>query len=379
MAGNWGATLLLASSALGCALGCGGSGGGDVWNDDGGSGAAGDDDDAASGPTGGNAGDDDDDDDAASDDDDDDAPDEDDDGADETGGDIKLDVGAAETGGIGGGCAEGDEDCNCTAVDVLFVIDNSGTMCTKQEQLAAAFPGFVTAMFEALPSGTDLHVGITTSGFAPGGSHSETNCVAQEDLATIEEHYVRPGDGMVAGNGLQGRLYEHDGMRWFEADTSNAAHEVALTNWFTAAATGVGCGVSSFEFNASGAAWALHPDNAATNEGFLRDEGAVLVLFILTDEGDQSIEVESLEFLHDTVTDAKAGCGGDACIVAGGLLPAYCPAGTNGSLSFLETFGPNPTVGDIGFGFGPVDYESTVGDTFANVVAAACDEIVPEG
>lgn len=378
MAGKRGAPLLMMSSALVMSLGCGSSDGDDVWNGGGDGATRGNDGDAThgGGADGTDRGDDDDDDDAATLDA---GDDDDDDTVDESGGGIKLDVGAAETGGIGGGCAEGDEGCSCTAVDVLFVIDNSGTMCTKQEQLAAAFPGFVTAMFEALPSGTDLHVGITTSGFELGGSHSETNCVAQEDQATIEAHYVRPGEGMVAGNGLQGRLYEHQGMRWFEADTSNAADQAALTNWFTAAATGVGCGVSSFEFNASGAAWALHPDNAATNDGFLRDEGAVLVLFILTDEGDQSTEVESLDFLHDTVVDAKAGCGGDACVVAGGLLPTYCPAKTNGSLAFLETFGAAPTVGDIGFGFGPVDYEATVGDTFATVVAAACDEIVPEG
>ena len=69
----------------------------------------------------------------------------------------------------------------------------------------------------------------------------------------------------------------------------------------------------------------------------------------------------------------------DACVVAGGLLPQYCPAGTNGSLAFLESFGAAPTVGDIGFGFGMVDYAAIVGDTFAQVVAQTCDDIVPEG
>lgn len=299
-----------------------------------------------------------------------------DDGSDDDG--PKLDVGSADTGGIPGACTEG-ETCNCTAVDVLFVIDNSGTMCTKQEQLAAAFPDFATAMFGALPSGTDLHVGITTSGFALGGSHSENNCVAQESLDVIEDHYVRPAEGLVDDNGLQGRLFSWEGLSYFAADTADPADEAALASWFTGAATAVDCGVSSFEFNASGAAWALHPDNAAHNAGFLRDEDAVLVLFILTDEGDQSTEVETMQFLHDTVTAAKAGCGGDACIVTGGLLPAYCPAGTNGSLAFLESFGGNPTVGDIGFGIGMVDYAATVGDTFATVVAQTCDDIVPEG
>lgn len=289
---------------------------------------------------------------------------------------IVLDVQSAETGMVGG-CE--DEECTCSSVDVLFVIDNSGSMCSYQEQLAAAFPGFVDAMFDALPLGTDLHVGITTSGFELGGSHSENNCVATESQPMIDQFYVRPSEGMVAGNGLQGRLLEWSGQRYFTADTSNAAHRLALSNWFSGAASSVGCGVSSFEFNAGGAAWALHPDNAATNDGFLRDEGAVLVLFILSDEADQSLDVETLSFLHDTVTTAKQACGGDACVVTGGLLSEFCTDATNASDQFLSSFGPIDARGSIGSPFMVPDYSTVVGNTFASVVAETCDDIVPEG
>lgn len=328
--------------------------------------------------------------DGASDDDDDnpddaDNPDDDDDadgtgpsGDDDDDDDIKLDVGSPDAGGGLGGCAEG-EACTCTAVDVLFVIDNSGSMCFYQDELAAAFPGFVDAMFDALPSGTDLHVGLTTSGFELGGSHSESNCVAQETQQVIDDYYVRPGEGAVAGNGLQGRLLEWDGQRYFAADTADDADRQALAGWFSGAATSVGCGVSSFEFNASGAAWALHPDNAATNDGFLRDEDTVLVVFILSDEADQSLDVEALDFLHDTVVDAKAGCGGDACVVAGGLLSPWCSGAMNASEQFLQSFGGGATIGSIGSPFEMPDYGKVVGETFAQVVAQACDDIVPEG
>src|SRR5438105_581212 len=53
----------------------------------------------------------------------------------------------------------------CSAVDMLFLIDNSSSMIPKQQKLAAAIPSFIDAMFEKLPHGTDLHVGITTTDF----------------------------------------------------------------------------------------------------------------------------------------------------------------------------------------------------------------------
>ena len=295
-------------------------------------------------------------------------------------GGLRLDVPQGGDDGIGPCDPATDPTCSgCTAVDVLFVIDNSGTMCSKQQNLNAAFPGFVDAMYDALPPGTDLHVAVTTSGFSLGGSHSESNCVAQEPLSTLQQFYTRPTEGTVMGNGLQGRLYEQDGRRFYAVDTSDPSSKAGLSAWFTAAASGVGCSVSSFEFNASGAAWALHPSNAATNDGFLRDEGAALVLFILTDEGDQSLDVETVQFLHDTVVDAKPICGED-CIIPGGLLPTLCPDGTNGSLEFLESFTNPPITGDIGGFFGPPpDYEAVVGNALATVVAETCEEIIPAG
>lgn len=294
---------------------------------------------------------------------------------------IRLDVGdGGGTGpGEGGECDPSvDEECGCTMVDVLFVIDNSGTMCSKQQQLGAAFPTFVDAMYDALPGGTDLHVGITTSGFELGGSHGESNCAANEPQATIDQYYTRPTEGMVAGNGLQGRLYEHDGMNYYAVDTGDAGAKDGLKDWFSAAASGVGCSVSSFEFNASGAAWALHPENAANNAGFLRDEGAALVIFILSDEGDQSLDMETLDFLHDTVVQAKSGCGGDACVIPGGILTPFCGPGQSASVDFLNSFGKMPIIGDIGTGFGPPpDWSGTLGDAFASVVAETCQEIPP--
>jgi hypothetical protein len=188
---------------------------------------------------------------------------------------------------------------------------------------------------------------------------------------------------MVMGNGLQGRLLEWQGKRWFEVDTADLAAKQPLEDWFSGAATSVGCGVSSFEFNASVAAWALHPANAGQNDGFLRDEGAVLLIFVLSDEADQSLDMETLDFLHDTVAAAKSGCGGDECIISGGLLGPWCVPDQNAAYKFMETFGEEPVWDSIGMpcfiNCVPPDYGSVLGDALAQVVAQTCEDIPPEG
>jgi len=83
-----------------------------------------------------------------------------DDGGQSDGGPL-LDV-AADPGG--NTCDPDDPDCGCTAVDILFIVDNSGSMSAHQAALAERFPLFVDVMLATLPVGTSLHVGITTQG-----------------------------------------------------------------------------------------------------------------------------------------------------------------------------------------------------------------------
>ena len=301
-----------------------------------------------------------------------------DDGSDDSGGGtIKLDV-AAGTGDPG--CV-GEECDGCNAVDVLFVIDNSASMTSYQDNLIAAFPTFVGAMVTNLPANTDLHVGVTTSSFcgASNPSHGESNCVPNESPDVIASAFVTPDVDTVAGDGYQGRLRSASGMTWFAGNTGDAASMADLQAWFPAAAA-VGSSGCSFEFNAAGAAYAFHPANAATNDGFVRDEGAVLLIFILSDESDQSLEVDQLQHLHDLVVEAKATCGGDDCIVSGGLLSEFCTPDLNAAHEFLSSFGEAPVWGSIGSIIGPPpDYSAVIGDALAQVVAQTCDQIPPAG
>jgi len=51
----------------------------------------------------------------------------------------------------------------CTSVDVLFVIDNSGSMADQQDSLVASFDGFVRGMQERLADATSYHIGVVTT------------------------------------------------------------------------------------------------------------------------------------------------------------------------------------------------------------------------
>lgn len=288
-----------------------------------------------------------------------------------TGG-IKLDVGSP---GTTGNVTEGND--GCTFVDLLFVIDNSPSMGPYQEALAAAFPGFVDAMVSNLPSGTDLHVGITTTDFNCGSggcscSEATLNCHSTASMQAILDHYDTPDGGNNGGNGSQGRLYQYMGMNYFATTTDQ--DPAALKAWFTGAAVAAGETGCSFEMSSAGAGYAAHPANAADNAGFFRDEGAVLMIFILTDEPDKS--PEGTAAYHDMITAVKAGCGGDECVLTAGLIDSCVQANDDPVWQFLSSFGEAPTWGDID---DTTQYTDVVGDALAGIVGETCMMIPPAG
>ena len=333
-------------------------------------------------------------------------------GADDSDGDDGpiLDVGAAESGGAS--CVEG---CGCDAVDILFVIDNSTSMGSYQQALAAVAPTFAEAIFASLPPGVDLHVGVTTSSFygLGGGSPGEIDC--EPDYAGLGlsgrddfyQWYWTPDVMPYDENGGQGRLREHEGKSFFAIDTAD--DPTAMTDWLVGNITAVGESGSVFEMVAAGAAYPFHPANAMANDGFLRDAGAVLVIFALTDEVDNS--PEDVQVYHDMIAAAKQECGGDQCIVTGGVMqPCMSTAQDQVLYPLLASFGKDPVLADIGpeldecfddcmdgditscdlvtpavtcqelyDGEGTKQYADALGDTLASIIAQTCENIPPAG
>jgi hypothetical protein len=310
-------------------------------------------------------------------------------------GGIKLDVGYQ--GDVPGACPEGG--CTgCTSVDLLFVIDNSGSMRRYQDALALAFPSFANSLVDALPPGTDVHVGITSTefGFSSQGSNLISNgqCTFTGDGGqNYDAFYVTPDEEDTGRNGAQGRLYvPAGGPAYFEFNTDAGPAELAaLADWFEAAAV-IGEGGSNIEMTLAPTAWFAHEDNEATNAGFLRDAGSVLVLFWLSDEPDQTPQIvhgqPADQFGLDRVAEAKSQCGGLDCVIASGFVDYYDPDVCDRPLSkFLDAL-PNPPVIDALPNSAMANSDpqwaadqmsQLLEEALAGVIAQTCDTIPPVG
>ena len=170
--------------------------------------------------------------------------------SDTTGG-VIYDVGAGTTGRL---------DDGCQGVDLLFVIDNSGSMGPYQTNLGASVPGFIEAMRDSVPT-DDYHVMIVDSTGAAG----EGKCAG------------------VLGAGNRGTS---SGAQCIVADQPNyLAGDAEIDALFPCLAL-TGIQGSSAEMVTGAMLNAVSPGFVADggcNEGFLRDD-AILVVVVITDE-----------------------------------------------------------------------------------------------
>lgn len=293
--------------------------------------------------------------------------------------DVKFDVGTLDDLPVGA-CNPDEQDCGCSAVDILFIVDNSGSMQEHAAPTIAAFDTFVNEMITALPVGTSLHVGVTraTGFFDPGnsGGWGSGSCEGFSDGA-----WNPPDVANNATNGQQGRLYEHEAQRYFDLDTD--LDPQPLKTWFQGALMGAIASDdhSNTETVVAGAAYPFHPANADFNDSFMRQQG-VLVLFLLSDSPDLSpVDIPTTEFI-DIVSDAKSECG-DMCIITTGAIAGDCyenAMNTNTRLTdFMNGFGqPPPSWVPLASGVVP-NFEGVLGSALAEVIGSTCENIPPAG
>lgn len=165
----------------------------------------------------------------------------------------------------------------CTKVDVLFVIDDSGSMADNQLSLIRSFPGFVAGMQRKLAGAIDYHVGIVTSDDYYG---NDPRCTKIGSLVT------RTG-GPKSSQKDCGPFAS--GARYLRSTDPDLGQRFAC-------AAQVGAGGSDDEKLARSLLNAVTPAvNApgACNAGFLRPD-SLLVVVMITDEDDIPDECDGM-------------------------------------------------------------------------------------
>jgi hypothetical protein len=174
-------------------------------------------------------------------------------------------------------------DLPCSNVDLLFVIDDSGSMTAFQEPALDSFLGFIQALQVELAGTVDsYHVGVITSdaytGNAPG--------------CTDIGHLVTQTSGFGSSNQVCTPF--QDGYRFLTEQDDMAVSFPCIAL--------VGSSGSPIEQPVTATIAALDPGNAGPgdcNEGFLRDD-AILVIVILTDDPPYDPDFDDAHPLTDT-------------------------------------------------------------------------------
>ena len=181
----------------------------------------------------------------------------------------------AGPGGGGGGAAQ-----QCNQMDLVFVVDDSGSMVEEQDNLAANFEGFI-AVLDAYRTDSgeplDYRVAVTTSG-------------RDLDYTIAPDPVVVPGFPPIevppqsfSEQGDDGAFRQGCDMqrRWIERGDTD------VSSTFSCVAK-VGTGGPSIEMPLYTTQLALTERMSdGTNQGFLRDD-ALLAVVILSDEDDCS-------------------------------------------------------------------------------------------
>ena len=160
-------------------------------------------------------------------------------------------------------------------VDVLFMIDNSGSMKEEQDALKLAMPTFMAGLQTRFGAGLDLHVGFVTSDVGAGNTFITGNPACNRPGGDRGLLQVRPGCGLENGSFL---AYSQQGA------AKNFTGELSQVVGCMAELGASGCG---FEHQLQAVRLALDPVQAPTNAGFVRSD-ARLLLILLSDEDDCS-------------------------------------------------------------------------------------------
>jgi hypothetical protein len=275
----------------------------------------------------------------------------------------KLDLSNGDENGTAG---DGGPMGTCQKVDLLFVIDNSGSMEDEQASLVASFGGFVSGIQAELSQAESYHIGVvTTDAYSDNGA----GCTSLGALVTST-------GGSASSN--QNCEPFSSGARYLDET------EPDLATKFSCIAQ-VGISGSGDEIQAQAGYHAVSPAmNApgACNEGFIRDD-ALLVVVIISDENDTEVCIPFFGCMGGSEGDPvdwfnkfkayKNGIQENIVVLAlVGDGDNDCGADNCSRLIALTNWFFNGSVGDI---CAP-SYETFFNDAIA-VIDDACDNFTP--
>jgi hypothetical protein len=292
---------------------------------------------------------------------------------------------------------DGGPPAGCTKADLLFVIDNSGSMADEQQNLIASFAPFITAVQETLTA-DDFHIMVVDTDSWPSDVKPIVECdgasctctpgpfCCEEVCSIVEECNGGPcqppdlcekvlGAGKVA-DAHGSPCLSPDGARFI----SNATDDLAGT---FACLAEVGTAGSGMEQPMAAMLAAVYP--GLCNEGFLREDAVLIVTFI-TDEDDVHKSPGTPNEWAEQLVEAKMGDPG-AVVVLGlfgdslqpdGICELQEEGGDKGAQDgfylrqFVKKFDDRGLVGSVCAPDYGAFFEDAVG-----IIDAACDAYVP--
>ena len=279
--------------------------------------------------------------------------------------------GAGGDGGIGFG-GSGNHDAGtaveCPNVDVLFVIDNSGSMADQQQSLIASFGGFVKGMQDRLAGAKSYHVGIVSTDDYGGNN----GCGTIGDLITQTSG---PNSSNAVCTPFAG------GGRYLTEAEPNLAAKFSCT-------AQIGVGGNDDERPARALMNALDPTRnapGACNAGFSRKD-SLLVLVVITDEDDVPDGCDGTICMtygsggtpddwSATVVQHKGGIAQNIVVLSliGRKLDNPCGAvPASKMLGFTNNFGENGFIGDVC----ATNYDQFFLDALP-IIDKACENYIP--
>jgi len=267
----------------------------------------------------------------------------------------------------------------CSKMDIVFVIDDSGSMAEEQANLRANFGPFAELIDNYQNSDgdyLDYRIAITTA-----GRDVSYKVLAPEPLGEIPFNE----------GGMNGEFVQDCGMtrRWIERGDPNVADTFAC-------AADLGTAGPGAEMPLLGLEWALNRRTAdGTNAGFLRED-ALLAVVMLSDQDDCSREdngfvidgdtcydpadsnIISLDYYLGFLDDLKQGRGRWATAVMAGPGPGSCSSSFGTAIEavrlkeFADKTGANAEFSSICDG----DLTQALADAL-DTFAAACETFPP--